>query len=288
MSTPETQAPDIEDALDRTLGTDTSADRTPPAAETPAEAPESGADEPAGITAGGRTFATSDELAKAYAELQASYSATRPVEPEPEPEYVDPWAAVPGLPQEYKDNVREWALEEPLAAGIWAWENRESLPDKVYRDLVRHAMANDDVGWEQYRHEQYAQMASQAAEDRTSGFIKQQVEEVGNAAEAAIVDKLGAEEYAKYKDRIEERIAKGQYVTPERTWSGPVPPPHVLLDINYKIYRDLWNDDHFEEVKKMYAAAPQAPAAAATQTRSQAGGAPSDVEGALDRALGLA
>lgn len=289
MSTPETTEPDIDGALDRTLGVDTSADRAPAEETLPAtpEAPESGADAPAGIVAGGRTFKDEAELAKAYAELQASYSSTRPAEPEPEPEYVDPWASVPGVDPNESAKLVAWATDDPLSAGQWAWENRSELPDKIANDLISHAMQSNPAGWEIYRHEQYAQMATAAAEEKTSGWVQQQINDVAQVAGQQIAEKLGTEEYAKYKDRIDETIKSGQFVMPQRTWAGQVPPPEVLLQVQYQIYRGLWMDDHFDELQK--AGAKPSPSAAATQTKSSAA-APKDgdVEGALDRALGLA
>mgnify|MGYP007100187524 CR=1 FL=1 len=48
--------------------------------------------------------------------------------------------------------------------------------------------------------------------------------------------------------------------------SVQVPPPEVLLQVQYQIYRGLWMDDHFDELQK--AGVQASPAAAATQTKS--------------------
>lgn len=281
MSTPEITEPDIEGALDRTMGTEPAeAPEAPPVAP---DAPESGADDES-ITVAGQTYENLEAFKKAHEELRTHLSQTRPVEPEPEPEYVDPWASVPGVDPNESAKLVAWATDDPLSAGQWAWENRETLPDKIANDLIAHAMQTNPAGWEIYRHEQYAQMASAAAEEKTSGWVQQQINDVAAVAATQIAEKLGTEEYAKYKERIDTAISSGQFVMPQRTWAGQVPPPEVLLQVQYQIYRGLWMDDHFEELQK--AGVQASPSAAATQTKSSpAAAAGSDIEAALDRQI---
>ena len=310
--TPPEETPSVEDALDRVLGVDTSASRTPAAPEAPAAEPEAPAAEPAlaKYVVAGREYADDTELVKALENANDLISKTRPVEPEPEPEpeVVDPWADIPGVPQDQKDELYKWATADPLEAGKWAWEHRDNLPLEIADQVIAHAMSQRPAGWESFRADQYREMASSIADERTEVFKQDTFNRIAQTAEDTLRGELGAA-YEAYEPRINERIEAGQYVTPPNAVVNGMPTQDAITSVFRSIYRELWLEDNWARLSALATdpaaaaaaatAAPAAtppvaapainPAAAATARPGAAGtGVETDpVVAALNRALGL-
>lgn len=327
MSTPEDQAVeptenDVANALDSLLGVDTSASRAARAgteveapAGVPAEAPETPA--PAKYTVAGRDYADEDALIKALENANQLISQ-RQAQPEPDVESVEeevsPWEYIPGVPQEAKTALRDWALDKPLDAGIWAWEHRNELPPDIAAQVVQYARDQNPLGWEDYRDEQARAYADERASSATAGFLEQEHQRTADAAEAAIIEVLGEETWKAYEPRINEMILAKRYIQPEGG-IGPhgLPTPDALKEVALQLYEALWLKDNYPHLKSLVPApgtADVAPAAAAEPARNPDGtfapspdqvaatspkggaGAPASeeeaVKAAMNRVLGLA
>lgn len=314
MSVPASElepTPSVEDALDRALGVDTSAARAPAEApETPAE-PAAATPEAEGFTVAGRTYKDTDELVKALENANQVISSRQPEAAEVEPEQVDPWADIPGVPQDQKDELYKWATADPLEAGKWAWEHREALPEEIANQVIANAMSQRPAGWESFRAEQYREMAASIADERTEVFKQDTFNRIAQTAEDTLRGELGAA-YESYEPRINARIEAGQYVTPPNAVVNGMPTQEAITSVFRSIYRELWLEDNWGRLSALAAdpaaaqvaaepapaVAPAAatpvaapainPAAAATARPGAAGTGETDpVVAALNRALGL-
>lgn len=297
-TTEEVAEPTVEDALGRALGIEL----TPPV-ETPAEepaSPETPAETPpaAKYTVAGKDYADEAELVKALENANHLISSREAPPAEPVEE-ADPWEHIAGIPQQYKDDLYKLAIEDPLGAGKWAWENREQLPDEIFEQVVAHAALNAPAKWAVYQNDQYRAYAEQVAAQSTERFAIAEQNTIAKSAEAELRGELGAA-YDSYEPRINERIIAGQYVAPPKG----TPVEDAVKQVFRSIYKDLWLEDNWAALQASLAgaappvaktgatpAATPAPATAVTAAPggSAPAGTPSDdsPEAAIARIFGL-
>lgn len=243
-----TPAPErtAEDALNDALGYTPEPDPEPTPAADPEPTPEPDP-EPPKYTVAGKGYKDEDELVKALEHANTLISQ-RPAETPPpvveEPEELDPWEHIPGIPQERKNDLYKHAQENPLEAGKWAWENRENLPREIWSQVVAFAQANDSAGWEEYRYDLSVKAAERIAGEATQRFAVNEQQAVAKSAEATLRGELGAS-YDTYEPLINARITAGQYVAPPAGLSTE----DAVLHVFRQVYKDIWVDQNWASLQ---------------------------------------
>lgn len=253
---------DVAGALERALGVGPAPVEETPAAEPAAPEDPAGEPEPPKYTVSGRGYKDEDELVKALENANTLISSRQEPAPTPEPvDEPDPWEHIAGIPQQYKDDLYKLALDDPIAAGKWAWENREQLPDEIFEQVVANAALNKPAQWALFQNEQYRSYAEQVAQQSTERFAIAEQNNIAKSAEAELRAELGVA-YDSYEPRINERIVAGQYVAPPKG----TPVEDAVKQVFRNIYKDLWLEDNWAALQATLAGTTPTPAAAPAAT----------------------
>lgn len=297
----------VDDALANALGVSGREETPTPAEPTAApETPAEGAVTPAeggGYDVAGKHYDSIDEVVKALENANHLISSR---EPAAEPEIVDegpvkdPWSHVPGIPQQEKDNLYKWAIDKPLDAAKWAWQNPDALPEEIADQVILNGKTASPGAWDRFLHQEAVSAAQRIAGESTERFARNEIDTIATTAETELRAQLGAA-YDEYEPLINARVEAGQFIKPPPGLSHK----DAVMHVYYQVYRDVWLEKNFETVQAALAgaqpaAAPAAatPAAAAPApagtplTASTGGAAPASesddpIQAAINRALGF-
>lgn len=182
-----------------------------PEASAPAEAPQTPQEAPEGDRRYAGKYESVEALERAYSELQSKLSSTRPAEPEPQQQYVDPLSFLPPQIDEATfKRIEASAERDPQGTALWAIQNQQALGDQLTNAVVRNWAEQDFLGFQRWQMGQILAAQQEQQREQWAPIEQHTYQQISNAAVAEAGQ--GVPDWEDYKPKILEAIQQNGYL----------------------------------------------------------------------------